>query len=409
MLKNLTNSMKDFRKYSILYAVGNADVLTQMQVIPALEPFSDNIIELLNDISKQLLSDREVRAYPDIVTLAFWMRRASIEQLKKRFVNKEEEVYKIGRGIVFHITPSNVPVNYAYSLVTGLLCGNANIVRIPSKEFPQVTIINKAITKVLREHKTMIPYISLIKYKHDSLINDALSDIADVRVIWGGDNTIEELRKSVIKPRTTEITFADRYSLVVIDSDVYIEIENKVKVANDFYNDTYLTDQNACTSPRVVVWMGSKKDEAKKIFWKELYKFAEPKYEIQGVQAVNKLTSGYLLAAIKEQIKRMDYKDNLIVRMQVKEITANLMELKDNSGYFLEYDCNDILELCDLCNDTRCQTISYIGNKNMFLPLIKSGRKGMDRIVPMGKTMDFDLIWDGYNLFERLTRSIVIQ
>ena len=85
------------------------------------------------------------------------------------------------------------------------------------------------------------------------------------------------------------------------------------------------------------------------------------------------------------------------------------MDLKDNSGYFFEYDCTDILELKDICNDTRCQTVSYIGDSSRLLPLLKSGVKGIDRIVPMGKTMDFDLIWDGYNLFERLTRNISIQ
>ena len=34
------------------------------------------------------------------------------------------------------------------------------------------------------------------------------------------------------------------------------------------------------------------------------------------------------------------------------------------------------------------------------------GVRGVDRIVPMGKTMDFDLIWDGYDLVSRLTRTV---
>ena len=44
----------------------------------------------------------------------------------------------------------------------------------------------------------------------------------------------------------------------------------------------------------------------------------------------------------------------------------------------------------------------------MLAPLWKAGIKGIDRVVPVGKTMDFDLIWDGYNLVERLTRVIRI-
>ena len=89
-------------------------------------------------------------------------------------------------------------------------------------------------------------------------------------------------------------------------------------------------------------------------------------------------------------------------------ITDYLMDFRDNSGYFYEYDCKDILDLVPLCNDKRCQTIAYIGDSKIILPLIQSGVKGIDRVVPMGKTMDFDLIWDGYNLPSLLTRTIVM-
>ena len=62
-----------------------------------------------------------------------------------------------------------------------------------------------------------------------------------------------------------------------------------------------------------------------------------------------------------------------------------------------------------ICDDIHCQTIGYIGNKDMFISLLKSGIKGVDRIVPVGKTMDFDLIWDGYNLEKMFTRTIAIH
>ena len=404
----MQQNLIDFSELNIQYAVGNADVMYQMQIAPARIPFDASIIDFLNTVSKVLLSDCEAKVYPDVVTLAFWMRKASVEGLKKRFADSDAFIIRLGRGIAFHIAPSNVPVNYAYSLVTGLLCGNKNVVRIPSKDFDQVEIINKAIEKALVVMPEMTSYVCLVKYGHNQAVNDAMSTIADVRVVWGGDNTIMELRKSSMKPRAAEVTFADRYSLAVIDSDVYMMIENKTKVAQDFYNDTYLTDQNACTSPRTVVWMGKRIIEAKEAFWNELHTLLDGKYEISGVQAVNKLTSGYILAVAKDGVKRITSGDSSIVRMSVPELTADLMELKDNSGYFFEYDCEDILELRDFCDDTRCQTLSYIGNREMIKPLVMSGVAGIDRIVPMGKTMDFDFLWDGYNLFERMTRNIVL-
>lgn len=159
----------------------------------------------------------------------------------------------------------------------------------------------------------------------------------------------------------------------------------------------------------MVVWFGKQKEKAKEIFWGQLHETVKRKYTFQSVQGINKLTSGYLLAAAHAGVQLEDRPDNLIVRAKVSAIPEGLMELKDNSGYFFEYDCGDILELRELCDDLRCQTIAYIGDKVMFAPLLASGVKGVDRIVPIGQTMDFDFIWDGYHLCERMTRIIVIR
>ena len=47
----------------------------------------------------------------------------------------------IGRGSILHITPSNVPMNFAYSLSFGLLSGNRNIIRLPGRNFIQIKLL----------------------------------------------------------------------------------------------------------------------------------------------------------------------------------------------------------------------------------------------------------------------------
>lgn len=390
---------------NITYLVGGQKIVRKFRDIPARMPFDETILDFLNDVSRKLMTDRRVREYSDVATFAFWIRRASVLKLKERFCGEDGNIH-MGRGTVFHIAPSNVPVNYAYSLAAGLITGNANLVRVPSKDFPQMEIINSAINVVLEEYPQLKPYICLVRYGRSKEINDLFSGLADVRIIWGGDATIEEIRRSPLPPRSGEITFADRFSLAVIDSDSYMALADKDRIAGDFYNDTYLTDQNACTSPRMVIWMGGRIGEAKRIFWQELYKLVKKKYALQPIQGINKLTSGYLLAARYAGSRIEEHEDNFIVRIRVPEITEELMNFKDSCGYFLEYDCEDVTELIPLCNDSRCQTIAFIGDKAMLMPLLMSGVKGIDRIVPVGKTLDFDLIWDGNNLYERLTRII---
>ena len=119
-----------------------------MPEVATRKPFDELVVEFLSDLSKELMLDKKAKLFPDIVTLGFWLRKSSVLKLKERF-SDSENYSRVGRGIAFHIAPSNVPVNYAYSLFTGLICGNANIVRIPTKEFPQISIINRAINSVL--------------------------------------------------------------------------------------------------------------------------------------------------------------------------------------------------------------------------------------------------------------------
>lgn len=400
----------------VFYLIGDRNIVMNLPNVTPKVPFAKDILDFLNDLSKELMQSREAKAFPDVVTLGFWIRKSSVLSLRERFA-MDESSFRVGRGVAFHIAPSNVPVNYAYSLFSGLLCGNANVVRVPSKDFPQVEVINRAISIVLKKHAAIRPYITLIRYERNREINDVLSALCDVRVIWGGDAAIVELRKSPLSPRATEITFADRYSLAVIDSDEYMKLvgedaDNRIRdrIAADFYKDTYLSDQNACTSPRVVVWTGSLKEEAKDIFWERVLALAKAKYELQPIQGIDKLVTE-CMASVSDlgEMRQNSKSDNRLVRIRVSELSPKLMDYRGNSGYFYEYDCEDILMIRDFCNDTHCQTIGLLGRKAIVEPLLKSGIRGVDRVVPIGHTMNFDLMWDGYNLVERFTREIHVS
>ena len=206
MQQCLINNERIAELSEVRFLVGDIEHLVNIGSFPPLTPFDDRVLTFLNDLSVRLMSDNEARIYPDIVTLGFWLRRASLAKLRERFEKNDGNIH-LGRGILFHIAPSNVPVNYAYSLFTGLMTGNINIVRIPSKDFPQVRIINRAINDTLREHQFLAGYVFLVRYDKEKKVNDLMSSLADVRIVWGGDATIDEIRKSSLPPRAGEVTF----------------------------------------------------------------------------------------------------------------------------------------------------------------------------------------------------------
>ena len=383
--------------------VGNADTVEQMRQARPLRPFDEEAIAFLNDLSAILRRNRE---YSDVATFGFWCRKAALLKEKEKYDDISE---RFGKGIVFHSTPSNVPVNFAFSFAAGLLAGNANVVRLPGKPFAQVTVIADAVRSLLETtHRNMAPYVVFVKFPPVKEITDAFSALCNVRVIWGGDMTVAELRQSKIPARTTEITFADRHSIAVIDADAYLDAQNKDGIVQNFYNDTYFSDQNACTSPRIIFWRGEKKDQAKADFWGRVHELVVEKYALAPVQAVGKLNAMYSVASQK-CVRIEPAEDMFITRLDVDKIDRDLMNYKYNSGFYFEKDIENLREIVDVC-DVRCQTLTYYGVKREdFAAFLEEARPiGIDRIVPMGKSMDFALVWDGYDLIRQMSRRVTI-
>lgn len=384
------------------FLVGNAEVLENMQMQCCLVPFSDEAFEFLSALSSALLKDERAKSASDVITFAFWCRRASLYALKAGYKDLDG---RLGRGCSLHIAPSNVPINFAFSLASSLLAGNSNIVRVSSKDFEQVDIVCDAINKILRNDARISPYICVVRYEHNREITDYLSSMCDSRIIWGGNETINLIRKSPIKPRAIDLTFADRHSICVIDSDYYLEFEDKQKIAQDFYNDTYLSDQNACTSPCLIVWIGGNMT-ARDIFWKTIFETVRQKYTISQVTAVDKLVNLCKISS-RYKCKSIGEGENVLFRIELESLFEELTEYRGNCGYFYEYKAKTLDEILPVCGEN-CQTLSYIAKDDeMFIKFTQESRpRGIDRIVPVGRTMDFSLNWDGYDLIYSLSRKI---
>lgn len=390
---------------NISYILGNSSIIDEMKNIKPLPLFYADAVEFLGTLSKRLLQETDRHKYPDIVTLGFWCRKAAINKVADSY----SKTNRLGKGVVFHIAPSNVAVNFAYSCIAAFLSGNASIVRLPSKDFPQISIIVKAFNDTLAKYPEFKAYFLFVRYPRIKEINDYFSAISAMRIIWGGDNTIYELRKSPLPPRASDIAFADRFSIAIINADEYLTADNKNKIAKDFYNDTYLFDQNACTSPRLIVWLGKNISVAKLEFWNNLASLINDSYNLPPVKAVDKLTSACILAT-KCDSKITTMAGNLIFRLQVSSLEKILLNFKPGAGFFLEYDAGSISELTSLFS-TEMQTISYYGfdSNSLVKDILALSPMGIDRIVPMGKTLDFSLVWDGIDLILALSRKIVVK
>ncbi|MEI7481707.1 MAG: acyl-CoA reductase [Elusimicrobiota bacterium] len=391
----------------IAYLVGKSDRGINVQ---PLVPYDELVCEFLNSLSSTLLSDKAAKLYSDVMAFAYWCRKANIAKLKHEFA---EAHIRLGLGMVFHIAPSNVPINFAFSYVFSLLAGNANVVRVPVRDFPQTGIVCGAINRLLAniKYKNIADMTVFVRYQQDDEITGIFSKKCNARIIWGGDQAIINIRKLPIPERSMEIAFADRYSFCAIDADSVLRVDNTTlnRLAGSFYSDTYLMDQNACSSPHLVVWLGEGAvvKEAKEKFWNSVYGVTAAKYELQPVNAVDK----YVLLcenAIKlSGITNFKKYGNYLYRVELDSLPANMDAFRGQYGFFYEYHAQNLNGIAHIIN-TKYQTLTYFGlEKAQLLDFVVKNRlSGIDRIVPIGSALDIGVIWDGYDIVRSLSRII---
>ncbi len=379
----------------------------EIREICSIPPFSDMVCCFLADFSHELLQDPACKAYPDITSVAFWARRGNIERLKKYMEGSE---FRIGRGLAFHVTPSNIPVQFIFSYMFGLLAGNANIVRVTSRDYPEISRICSVLKRVLEDYPVLKDMTAIVRYPRESSYTKEFSARCQVRLIWGGDDTIRSIREYPIMPRAIELVFPDRYSLAVLNADEVEKSGEKElqQLVQNFYNDTFLMDQNACSSPQLILWQdGADHLSGKNRFWKVLEQLVVKRYDLAPIKATGKYAAFCRNAVNFPNAGQLSGETNYLYHIPLRELSKDMDNLRGQFGLFYEYDVRSLNELGPFVNE-KYQTLTYYGLQPEDLSEIVKEHHwlGIDRIVPVGKALDMDILWDGYNLVKEMSRII---
>lgn len=374
--------------------------------------FDEKICSFLEELSKAIRKDAGARAYSDIYTFAFWIRKVNIDSMKERLSVHSDEAVRFGRGLVFHIAPSNIPINFAYTWVFGLLSGNANIVKVSSKRFAQTEIICRIAKELIKkkpEYKFILEKNQIIIYEREREdITKQYVKHCDAKVIWGGDATVERIREYGTKPRCVEIAFADRYSFAVIDTETVMRAEEEKlrgKVRH-FYNDTYLVDQNACSSPQMIFWIGKEYEEAKEKFFSMMLREKE-RYDLTEIIASDKYE--HLCEMIcTDKILNVQRYENFIYVYDVVGDDKKIAKYRGKCGEFYCTQLDTIDALANYLDDEKLQSCVVYGidKKEVLRVIVENGIKGVDRIVEMGQALNLGIVWDGYDVLVQLSRII---
>lgn len=377
------------------------------KAIDSLQVGHPLVIEFLSALSKEILSNKTCREYPDVITFGYFCRKSAI---KRALEDRSGVSNWFGWGNAVHISPSNVPVNFAFSFVFGLLSGNSNLVRLPSAHWPQVDLLLGLIEKVSskKEFSSLVDMNAFVRTDRNDPSLIAIVSSCDALIVWGGDATVASFRRLPKKPRCVELYFPDRISSLIINSAVINELsdENVIKLASLFFNDTYLVDNNACSSPRKIIWVGNEFEsgKAKSKFWRAINQtLISKKYELNVVAKIDR----YL-----DVLSSVSHAHNSI---RVKKYSEDIWVSDHNDcmavgrlGRYQERSFPTVEEALGAL-DLDEQTLTYYGfNIDELKTLILNSNVLVDRVVPVGMALDMGFYWDGIDVLQRLSRKITV-
>jgi hypothetical protein len=286
---------------------------------------------------------------------------------------------------------------------------------LPSKATLAVEVLVSEISAQLDDpqFKDLSEALTLLRFERDDEISSYWMSVADGRVVWGGDATVAHMRKFPSKSRSREVAFSDRYSLCVIDPKSVNKMHEKrlKQFCNDLFNDIYLMDQAACSSPQLIAWIGKQEDvlDAQARMWPEVVKIAELKYSIQAVNVIDKFVQACRSSIADPHVVAIERNGNVLYRVSLNGLDLNQDECRGYFGTVHEVVLTELNELAPIVNE-RYQTLTIEGIETTVVRewITRNRLRGVDRVVPVGKALDMDVVWDGYDIVSSLSRVIAI-
>jgi hypothetical protein len=368
------------------------------------------VVDFLSRFARKLLAPAVARKHPELGSLGYFLRPAELARAVSRMHRDDALVFP--RGNVFHVPPANVDTIFVYSWALSALAGNHNVVRISERSANAADTVLEALNATLEDADPVIGRTQrMVTYGRDDAVTGALSAWCDLRVIWGGDAAVQNIRKFPLRPSGRDLTFPDRTSWAALSVPGWRAADPAARRAavTGFSNDAYWFDQAACSSPRTVFLVGERPEGVADEFVALLAEVvAERGWIVDAAMAVEKRVNAYGLAATGAATA---------LHFPGNEVTALTLAGVDEAprrwigaGAFPFASVASLAELVPVMN-RQDQTFSHFG----FAPAelhdfaVALAGRGVDRIVPFGQALTFSSIWDGYDLPSEFTRLTTLQ
>jgi Acyl-CoA reductase (LuxC) len=381
---------------------------------PALQVGDERMLDFLDSVGQRLRVPSLARRHPELGPLGAYLRRGHLCSELAR-LDTDDRTLRFPKGLVFHIAPGNADTVFVYSWALSALAGNRNVVRVSDRGGEATEAVLAALAQGLETADPVVARTQrIVSYDHrDEAATSALSDACDLRVLWGGDHAIDDIRRLPLRPSALDLTFPNRSSFAVIRATAFLlaDANERKRTVEAFHSDAYLFGQAACASPGTIFWIGTAEDaaDAQVAFTALLVQTVDARGpRADASMAIQKHVSTYGLAAegIADDVRFIG-NEIAFVRLATP---VHLPRRWLGTGTFPHLRLDSLDELIPLLL-RQDQTLTYFGftaDEMVSFAQRASGR-GIDRIVPMGRALEFSAVWDGHDLLREFTRLVTVS
>jgi Acyl-CoA reductase (LuxC) len=377
------------------------------------------ILEIFDQWSAAL-GDRDLQEAPGVTFLRLWLRRGNLESVLLRELGPNSlrggwredgraRLRAFPLGVVGHWPAGNVEIQPVLSLTCALLGGNGCLVRVPRR---LVDITRLVMDKLQQADRTgaLTERIFMASFDHSRLdLHAAMAQSVDGAMIWGSAEAVSQVRALPFPHWARVAVFGPRLSAAAMDAATWGNRNQRSSWCRRIARDVWQFDQQACSSPQTLfLERGAGCDPAE--FVEDLRRAFEeenrqhPRQEIEPA-----LTSAICMARASWLLDDIGNRALFPTTPDWTVLLGTGADMPDpTQGRTLTVlvvdDLLDAVSRFDGTLQTLGLGISDARKEEMLAHA--AGRRGVDRIVKLGRMHVFGSPWDGTELIRPMVRLV---
>jgi len=366
------------------------------------------------------LDKGDVRDIPGVTFLRLWLRRGTLEPIVARELGQEflngrwrqdarARLRAFPLGVVGHWPAGNIEIQPILSMTCALLGGNSCIVRVPSGLIEPTRLIMDALGHADPDG-VFLDRIFLAHFAHSEIdLHQAMAQSVDGAMIWGGEDTVRQVRALPFPHWARVVVFGPRLSVAAMDATTWTEKTERASWCRRIARDVWQFEQQACSSPQTLFLEGDGPadpvefvDDLKRAFEEETR--AHPRTEIEPslTSAICRARSSWLLDDVANHAVFPQSPDWTILLGK----GTNIPEPTQGRtlSVLVADDLGEVVSRFDGTVQTLGLAVKDAKKEELLAEL--AGRHGVDRIVRLGQMHVFGSPWDGMDLIRPMTRLV---